>query len=192
MPQIIEYERVLRRLMIEGLQCNYPNGGSFGWPKAMKTEARGWIGLPDPTIRVGAEVLIRSVGELVVDRLTEMTVRAWTSIFPGEVWVMPSSHWSFELDHGSKDWLPGLLTEIGIDPILLAARTNGAAIEFLPEEQDPFAKLLHGLLNGLSGSDFTLAFPGRDIIGLIHHHKQLWWVSTSLQLIGGLDNIAIP
>jgi len=191
-PQIIEYECVLRRLMIEGLQCNYPFGGSFGWPKSMKTEARGWIGPPDSTINVGPEVQIRSVGEPVVDRLTRMTVQAWTTIFPGEVWVMPSSHWSFELDHGSKDWLPGLLTGIGIDPSLLVARTNGAAIEFVPEEREPFATLVRGLLNGLSGSDFTLAFPGREVISLIHHHKQLWWVSTSLQLIGQLDNIDIP
>jgi hypothetical protein len=102
---------------------------------------------------------------------------------------MPGSHWSFELGHGSGGWLPGLVNDLAVDAAALAARTTAAAIEFLPKEAEAFEVCLKGLLNGLSSSDFTLVFPGRSVITTIHHHKQLWWVSTNKAVIEALDQI---
>ena len=79
--------------------------------------------------------------------------------------------------------MPELLTKVGVEPGLLIGRANAAAIEFSPSEEDPFRVFLEGLLNGLTGSDFVLVFPGRGTICTVHHHKQLWWVSINQQTV---------
>jgi hypothetical protein len=186
---LIEYELVLDRMQNDGLKCNYPNGGAFGFPSDVHTSVRGWIGPPDPSIREGMRQYARSIGEPHVERLSAMAVQAWQQILPGIAWVMPGSHWSFELGHGSGTWLPQLLEEIGIDPRPLVERTTATAIQFLPSEEGPFETFLKGLLTGLSTSEFTLAFPERPVIGMIHHHKQLWWLSTNKALMDALDQI---
>lgn len=187
MPSIIDYPIVFLRLESEGLKCHYPNGGSFGFPNG--GQVRGWIGPADETIRAEMREHVRSANEPFEENLAEWAVRAWREILPGNVWVMPASHWSFELTHGNQAWLPGLLTRAGIDSGLLIGRTNAAAIEFLPAEEGGFRALLAGLLGGLTGSDFVLAFPGRDTVCTVHHHKQLWWVSIDQQTVRGLDAI---
>jgi hypothetical protein len=93
------------------------------------------------------------------------------------------------LTHGNQVWLPELLKAIAIDSGLLIERTNAAAIEFLPSEEQHFKTLVQGLLSGLTASDFTLAFPGHPAVCMIHHHKQLWWVSTNQQIVRLLDEI---
>jgi hypothetical protein len=181
----------MNRLIADGLKCNYPNGGSFGFTAGVETSVRGWIGPPDSTIREGTRKFVRSVGEPYEDRLTAMAISAWKTILPGVVWVMPGSHWSFEMDHGSREWLPSLLESVGIDSRSLTARTNAAAIEFPSEEEGTFRVLLSGLLGGLTSSDFTLAFPGRAVTWLVHHHKQLWWVAAEQALIARFDKIGL-
>jgi hypothetical protein len=190
-PSIVDYEIVLKRLQDDGLRCNYPNGGAFGFPHGVSTYIRGWIGPPDPTIREGMLALVRCAGEPHIDRLATLAIRAWQSVLPGPAWIMPGSHWSFELAHGSKAWLAGLLSQIGVDARSLLERTTAAAIEFLPEEDGALEILLKGLLNGLTSSEFTLAFPERPVITTIHHHKQLWWVSADKVLIDSLDQIEL-
>jgi hypothetical protein len=190
-PTIVDYEFVMNRLVADGLKCNYPNGGSFGFPDDIETWVRGWIGPPDPSIRQGMRQFVRGVAEPYEDRLTAMAISAWETILPGVVWVMPGSHWSFEMDHGNRGWLPGLLQKVGVDGRSLTARTNAAAIEFPSKEEGTFRVLLSGLLGGLTSSDFTLAFPGRLVTGLVHHHKQLWWVAADQALIAKFDKIGL-
>jgi hypothetical protein len=187
MPNVIDYPIVLRRLESEGLKCHYPNGGSFGFPAG--GEVRGWVGPADETIRPEMKGNTRSVNEPFEANLVEWASRAWGRVLPGNVWVMPASHWSFELTHGNQQWLPGLLAKVGVDSGLLIGRTDATTIEFLPSEDEGFRTLLGGLLRGLTGSDFTLTFPGRKTVCTVHHHKQLWWVSDDQQVVRGLDEI---
>jgi hypothetical protein len=187
MPNIIDYPIVLRQLESEGLKCHYPNGGSFGF--AARGKVRGWLGPPDETIRAEMSGTTRSVKEPFEENLVEWASRAWRGILAGNVWVMPASHWSFELTHGNQQWLPGLLAKAGVDSGLLIGRTDATAIEFLPTEDKGFRTLLGGLLHGLTRSDFTLVFPGRGTVCTVHHHKQLWWVSVEQQMVRGLDEI---
>jgi len=187
MPSIIDYPNVLRRLESEGLKCNYPNGGSFGFPTG--AQVRGWLGPVDDTIRPEMRAHTRNVPEPFDANLAQWAWRAWRQLLPGSVWVMPASHWSFELTHGNQRWLPGLLMKAGIDSALLIGRADASVIEFLPPEEEAFRAFLGGLLNGLTGSDFTLAFPGRGVVCIVHHHKQLWWVSMSQQTVMRLDGI---
>jgi hypothetical protein len=187
MPSIIDYPIVLRRLESEGLKCHYPNGGSFGFPAG--GQVRGWVGPVDETIRPEMRANVRSVKEPFEENLAEWALRAWRLVLPGNVWVMPASHWSFELSHGNQQWLPGLLKKVGIDSGLLIGRTDAAAIEFVPAEEEGFGVLLEGLLGGLTGSDFVLVFPGRGVVCTVHHHKQLWWVSVDQQVLRGLYEV---
>jgi hypothetical protein len=91
---------------------------------------------------------------------------------------MPASHWAYELDFGSREWMPALLEAIGVDPGLLQHRTTAAAIEFAPEESPALVHFVVRLLEMLQGSDFALAFPHRRVVCTLHHHKQLWWTSA--------------
>jgi hypothetical protein len=181
----------MKRLTADGLKCHYPFGGAFGFSGGVKTAIRGWVGPEDETIREDMRGCVRRVGEPYDERLARGAARVWREALAGVAWVMPGSHWSFELDHGSKDWLPGVLGRIGLDSCLLVGRTNAAAIEFLPQEEGAFVELLRGLFQGLVSSDFTLAFPGRKAIGLIHHHKQLWWVTPDGAIAQKIDQIDV-
>src|SRR5271167_4369083 len=102
MPTIIDYPIVLRRLESEGFKCHYPNGGSFGFP--MGGQVRGWMGPVDETVRPEMRLLARSVKEPFEENLAKWAARAWRQILPGNVWLMPASHWSFELTHGNQSW----------------------------------------------------------------------------------------
>jgi hypothetical protein len=103
---------------------------------------------------------------------------------------MPKSHWAYELDFGSRDWMPAVLEHAGVDSGLLQPRTNAAAIEFKLSEADGFSHLVEGLLRMLFGSDFALAFPGHPVVATLHHHKQVWWTSTDHALIEPLRGLA--
>ena len=60
----------------------------------------------------------------------------------------------------------------------LAPLTTGNAIEFNWEDSGQFASFLTTLLDNLSGSsDFQLVWPGRSVVCVVHHHKQLWWTT---------------
>jgi hypothetical protein len=120
---------------------------------------------------------------------SKFATRAWHEIFHGVAWLMPGSHWSFELNYGSRTWLPGLLREIEIDPEVLIGLTSAAALEFAPTERPAFEAALHSLLKNLTVSDFSLAFPLRRGICVIHHHRQLWWTSPDSGVITQLDRL---
>jgi hypothetical protein len=186
-PRIIEYAIVLERLTADGLKCHYPNGGAFGFDSG--AEVRGWIGPADETIKPAARALAQNVAEPYEANLAAAAVRAWQEYLPGDVWVMPAAHWAYELSDGSRDWLPGAIEKLGLDPGLLKDRTSAAAIEFSIGETLEFQGFLQRLLERLQQSDFTLAFAGRQTVCAVHHHKQLWWVTADTRVVGGLDTL---
>lgn len=191
MPWIVDYTQVLEQMRGQGLRGLYHNSGAFAFPEGVG-ESVGWVGPQDPTLRPEARALVRPVPVPYPQRLTQLVVRAWQTCLPGKVWLMPKSHWAYELDFGSRDWMPALLEHAGVDAGLLQPRTNAAAIEFALAESAPFSHVVEGLLRMLLGSDFALAFPGRPVVCTLHHHKQVWWTSNDLQLIDALRRLADP
>ena len=167
----------------------YYNSGVFGFPADVPARSLGWIGPPDETIRESAKPLVRQISEPYEANLTDLLVKAWKEILPGRIWVMPASHWAYELDFGSKEWMPALLEGIGVDPGLLQHRTTAAAIEFAPEEFPALSHFTLRLLEMLQASDFAIAFPHRKVVCSIHHHRQLWWTSAEDAVSDALDKL---
>ena len=189
MPWIVDYSAVLEQMTGQGMRSLYYNSGGFGFPEGAAVESLGWIGPDDPSLRPEARAMSRTVPAPHEANLARLVVRAWRDLLPGKLWLMPKSHWAYELDFGSRDWMPALLEHAGIDAGLLSPRTNAAAIEFTPQEAAPAAHVIEGLLRMLLGSDFALAFPGRPVACTLHHHKQVWWTTTDPQLITSLQGL---
>jgi len=189
MPRIIDYQIVLDRLQSEGLKCHYYNGGAFGFASEEGMLVRGWVGPPDERSGRRRASFVRNVPAPFEANLAEFAVKVWQELLPGEVWAIPKSHWWFELNDGSRDWLPGLVQRIGLNADELKSRNNASAIEFSLSEVDGFRQFVRGLLENLSVSDFLLAFPGRSTICTVHQHKQLWWVTENAALLHGLDGM---
>jgi hypothetical protein len=189
LPWIIDYPAVQEQMREQKFKSLYYNSGAFGFPPDVTTHIRGWIGADDPTLRESARSFTRRVPEPYVENLVSNLTRIWQEHLPGRAWVMPMSHWSYELDFGSRDWLPAVLEHIQLDPGLLINRNNGSAIEFAVDEVKPFALLVTRLLEMLQASDFAIFFPKHPLLVTLHHHKQLWWVSGEQALIDKLDAI---
>ncbi|HSV13112.1 MAG TPA: hypothetical protein VLI90_02550, partial [Tepidisphaeraceae bacterium] len=134
--------------------------------------------------------IARSVPPPYESNLAELATRAWRELLPGRVWALPKSHWAYELDFGSRDWMPALLENIDLDPGMLADRNNAAAIEFSPDEDGRFQYFTERLLQMLLGSDFLLVFPHCWTICTIHSHKQLWWTTSDAVVRAGLEAMA--
>src|SRR5688572_17739590 len=113
--RIVDYETVTQTLTRQGLRSLYFNSGSFGFPPGETTRTVAWIGAPDPTIRPEAAALTRQVREPVEPNLTRLALRAWREALPSVLWLTPRSHWAYELDFGSRDWMPAALARAGID-----------------------------------------------------------------------------
>jgi hypothetical protein len=189
MIALIDYREVPNHLSTHGLRCNYPNGGAFGFPAARRAFIRAWVGPVDSTIRAEVRAEARQIDAPFEVNLARLLQLAWQRVLPGNAWIMPGSHWSFELRHGSRDWLPDLIRSIGLDPEALALRTDGSAIEFPSDESQKLREFVQTLLEKLQGSDFFIAFPGHPIIGTLHHHKQIWWVTPDVGLLASLDKL---
>lgn len=175
-----------------GFVSLYYNSGAFGFDPACGARSIGWVGPPDESIREAARPLMRQVPPPFERNLAKMAAVAWQEVLPGPAWVLPKSHWAYELDFGSHDWMPGLLEAAGVEFTSLASRNDGSAIEFTSEERQPFVSLLEGLLGRLLGSDFALAFPNWSVLCTVHHHKQLWWTSDRRQILTALDRLVPP
>jgi hypothetical protein len=189
MPWIIDYQLVLEQMREQRFKCLYYNSGAFGFPADATTQSVGWIGPPDDSIKPAARALVRPVAPPFEQTLTDLTMRAWRELLPGRVWAMPKSHWAYELDYGSRDWMPALLENIEIDPGLLEGRNNAAAIEFADHEDRHLQFFIERLLQMLLGSDFLLAFPRRATTCTIHSHKQIWWTTADPVVAMGLDQL---
>ena len=192
MPTIIDYPSVLDQTRKQGLRSLYHNSGAFGFARDAKVFHAGWIGPPDETIRPAALALVQQLEPPYAAKLVDRLMRVWQSHLPGPMWVLPMSHWSFELDHGSKNWMPDLLHRIGIDPAPLSPLNNAPAIAFAITETDPAGTLITGLLENLKSSDFALLFPNHPVTCTLHHHQQLWWTTTDASLHAHLREPASP
>jgi hypothetical protein len=190
-PRIIEYSIVLEKLREQKLRCVYYNSGAFAFEDGVATQSLGWIGPEDDSIKPKMRHLVRQVSSPYEQNLAAALRRAWQEIVPGKIWVMPSSHWAFELDFGSREWMSALLESVQIDAKLLQPRTNAAAIEFDVNEADLLEKFVLRLLQMLRASDFSIAFPGRAVICSVHHHKQLWWTSAEIKSIEMLSPLPL-
>jgi hypothetical protein len=182
-PRIIEYQIALQRLEHQGLVCNYFNGGAFGFPKGVDVSVLGWIAADDPTIRPQLRPHIRQIPAPQEQNMAQAAVEAWLAEFPDPAWIMPLSHWAFELDFGSKNWLPNSIKSIGLDPALLASRSDASPIEFQLSDKPLLLNFIQTILQNLASSDFMLAFPSQAVLCTIHHHKQLWWTSSDKAII---------
>ncbi len=189
MATIIDYGLVVERMQALGMHSLYFNSGAFGPIDREQAKAVGWIGPEDPSIRAEARDLLRQVREPYVESLTELALRAWHELLAGPIWVMPKSHWAYELDFGNSAWMPEALQRVDVDPAQLKARTNASAIEFALRESNGLAQFLRDLLTHLAGSDFSLAFPSHPVIATLHHHKQIWWMSTDAAIISELEEL---
>ena len=173
--RIVDYAEVLQQVDTLGLTSAYYNTGAFTFPAGETVHIVGWTGGTDSTIRPGLATV--SVEEPVAANLVKRLMTLWPRVIDGPAWVMPKSHWAFELDHGNGAWLGPALAAAGIDPQLLRPRTDGAAIEF--EAGDPaIGGLLETLLTHLTASDFAILFPRHRHLITVHHHVQLWWQTT--------------
>jgi hypothetical protein len=182
-PRIIEYPIALQQLQQQSLVCNYFNGGAFGFARGVDVHVLGWIAADDPTIRPQLRPHLRQIPAPAEANMSHAAVQAWQKEFPGVAWIMPLSHWAFELDFGSKSWLPALIESNGIEPKVLAGRSNASPIEFSLDESPQLLNFVRTLLENLTASDFMLAFPPHAVLCTIHHHKQLWWVSSDKSVI---------
>jgi hypothetical protein len=187
MPWIIEYDVVLEHMRERGFKCNYHNSGAFAFANASAVQPLGWIGPPDETIRPDARKLTRRINSPYEENLAKLCTKVWREHFPSRVWAMPMSHWSYELNYGSRDWMPALIENVELDPGLLEGRNNAAAIEFSLEESPQLEYFIQRLLEMLLGSDFMLAFVGKPVLCTVHHHKQLWWQTTDPAILSTLE-----
>jgi hypothetical protein len=191
-PTIIDHERVLQRMEADGFRSLYHNSGAFGFARGAKVNYAGWVGPTDASIRAEARTYLRQIAPPYEENLSRGAGEVWTEYLPGPAWVMPMSHWSYELDFGSREWMPAALNAVGVDGDELVTRANGAALEFDVGERESFESLLAQLLSNLRTSDFMLAFPGRPALCTVHHHKQLWWQTTEAALHAALMQYGAP
>jgi hypothetical protein len=190
MPWIIDYSVVLEQMRQQRFKSLYYNSGAFGFPTEVQPQTIGWIGPDDSTIKPEALSLARKIPPPHEENLAKLLICAWQELLPGKIWIMPMSHWSYELDFGSREWMPALLESINLDPGQLLTRNNAAAIEFTPNETAPLEHFTAGLLQMLVASDFAITFPRRAALCTLHHHKQLWWQTTDSEIAEGLRNVS--
>ena len=103
--------------------------------------------------------------------LSNALVRAWQKYLPGVAWVLPKSHWSFELHHAQRPALHEALRTLQIDIADLAPLPNAAAIAFEPDEADTFGPFVETILAQDVASDFAVLFPNHPAVVTLHHHK---------------------
>ena len=190
-PWIIDYPVVLEQMREQHFKSLYYNSGAFGFSPEETHEIVGWIGPFDSTLKPHALEMSRQISEPYEENLARLLVRIWREHLAGRPWVMPMSHWSYELDFGSRDWMPALLEGICVDPGLLMTRSNAAAVEFSMEESAMLEHFVTTLLRMLQQSDFAIVFPRRQVIVTLHHHKQLWWQTSEKGLAESLRQIAL-
>jgi hypothetical protein len=191
MPTIIDYTIVLNQLMQQGFKSLYHNSGAFGFSPSAHTLSRGWIGREDSSIRASARAIVRQFAAPYEKLMAEKLADVWLESLVGPVWVMPKSHWAYELEFGSREWLPDALEKIGIDSGKLLPLNNAAAIEFDPAEAEQLKILVETLLTRLVGSDFQMVFPDRNTICTIHNRGQLWWTTADL-VVGKRLDVLVP
>jgi hypothetical protein len=187
MPRIVDYATVRDRMLAGGFVSLYHNSGAFGFARGADWKMRGWIGPEDPTVRLEVRPYILHVDKPYAANLAANFVAARRRI-RGDAWLMPKSHWHFELHDGNPQLLETLLPQIGIDPAMLRERNDGSAISFEIGEDESLRQAVERLLTELRVSDFLIAFPDAAAVCTVHHHVQLWWQTTDAHLFAMLEN----
>src|ERR1700759_5612885 len=100
MPWIIDYSVVLEQMREQRFKSLYYNSGAFGFPPEIQPQIVGWIGPEDSTIKPEAMNTVIKIPPPFEENLSHMLVTAWQTLLPGKLWIMPMSHWSYELDLG--------------------------------------------------------------------------------------------
>ncbi|HEX8325232.1 MAG TPA: hypothetical protein VF595_15120 [Tepidisphaeraceae bacterium] len=186
MARVVDYAVVLQHADTLGLRCVYYNTGAFGFAAGQTVHVVGWLGPEDASIRSDLLATTLRVPPPYPKTLAERFGQVWPDVVGGEAWVLPKSHWAFELDHGNGPWLAPALTAAGVDPDMLRGRTDGSAVAFTAG--DPAClDLIQSLLTHLTTSDFAVLFPGHRHLVTIHHHQQLWWQTAETQLVEKLQ-----
>jgi hypothetical protein len=173
MARIVDYEIVKQKMAESGFVSLYHNSGAFGFGPEVAVRTVGWIEAEDPSIRADARAMARLVPSII-----ELLPRVLDHL-PGDAWLMPKSHWHYELHFGNRELLESVLADIDIDVNSLRDRNDGSAIAFGREESHLLENASRALIGGLRGSDFTLTFLDAMTLCTIHHHKQLWWQTTN-------------
>jgi hypothetical protein len=188
-PRIIDYALAHAQLTALGLRSLYHNSGAFGFAPDARSIVRGWIGRPDPTIRPHSLAAARQLPEPFAESAARLACEVWRGAIGGEAWIMPMSHWGFELEFGSAPWLGDLLRRTQINPVSLAGRNTADPIVCAPGEQEAFVSILTDLLDRLTSSDFAVAFPAQPVLCTVHHHGQLWWQARDQAIVDALDRL---
>lgn len=183
MPRIVDYPEVTKAMTARGFVSLYHNSGAFGYAAGSTVHVAGWIGPEDPSIRPAAMRHARRVGAPYDQNLADTLVRACEGAV---AWLMPKSHWHYELHFGNRELLEEVLRELKIDPALLVDRNDGSAIEFTASERELLRETARRLLGRLRGSDFLVALPDRATVCTIHHHQQLWLQTTDETIVRAL------
>ncbi len=179
MATVVDYSHVLNQLTAAGFRSLYYNSGAFGFEQGIEAEIIGWIGPRDPSIRDQAQAWTYPLQEPFPPNLARLLCLAWCKSLPGNLWLMPKSHWAYELDFGNRDWLPEVLNAISINSADLQKLTNAAAIQFTPDDTEELEYFTRALMDKLQGSDFAAVFPAHGTVATLHHHKQIWWQTNS-------------
>src|SRR4051812_36145908 len=98
MPWIIDYQIVLEQMRRGGFKSLYYNSGAFGFAENSNVKTIGWIGAPDTSLRAEAAALARRVSAPYEENLARLVAGMWREQIGGKSWIMPMSHWAYELD----------------------------------------------------------------------------------------------
>jgi hypothetical protein len=191
MPKIVNYDAVVAEAEAMGLHSLYHRSGSFGFGDGVLVQHIGWLGPPDSTLRPVANLLVRQAAEPHARRLADALAYAGAELHVTNTWLLPMSHWAYELTFGGGEWLGELLGNIGVDAESLRDRTDGSAIAFAPDELAALKLAAATLLDRLTGSDFAVLMPKTRLVGTIHHHRQIWWTTDDAGIHAKLREIGV-
>jgi len=172
--RVIDYAEVLKQAASDGLRCVYPNSGAFA--PAGKHEIVGWLGAADATIRADLAARAVKCPPPYPQNLAGWFRRVWEPM-NRPAWLLPKSHWAYELGHAHQDWLIDRLTSLGVNVAELAQHTDAPALAFEAGEAGVLTDLISLLLEHLKTSDYAILLPGLSVVVTLHHHQQLWWQS---------------
>jgi hypothetical protein len=191
-PTIVDYSIVQSTAAELGLVSLYHNSGAYGFTPGVVTHHVGWIGQPDATLRPNVRDAARQMQPPYPHNMAAAVERLVGRLRPGAAWLLPSSHWAYELRFGGE-WVGELLKQLGIEASVLKDRADGSAIAFAPDENAILTTAIATLLEKLpaTGSDFSLLAPPLRVVGMIHHHQQLWWTTADADIAGVLRDIIL-
>lgn len=175
MAAIVDYAIVLQTLTAQGLKCLHYNGGVFGFLQDTPVRHVGWLTGDDPTLTAVARASAHLVSPPTSSTLSRGLIETWTSNLAGPLWILPGSHWAYELTYGGQKKLADLLNRLSIAPDSLSNRTTADAIAFELSDIEPAMAFCTHLLDLLNVTDFTAIWPQSRVTALLHHHRQIWW-----------------